>query len=107
MLRNCVFMVILAVLLVAISSHECLGANTEVFVDDLGKYVYAYPSTSEVDIVDNVVKEGECSLMFNLDQTTYSGGAYALYESLDLSKIKDKALLNFGSRVKMVENNLN
>ena len=95
MLRNCVFMVILAVLLVAISSHECLGANTEVFVDDLGKYVYAYPSTSEVDIVDSVVKEGECSLMFNLDQTTYSGGAYALYESLDLSKIKDKGSIEF------------
>jgi hypothetical protein len=95
MLKNYLLILIFVLSLITICPQESFAAKAEVFSDDLGKYVYAYPSTSEVDIVDNVVKEGECSLMFSLDQTTYSGGAYALYDALDLSGMKAKGSIEF------------
>jgi hypothetical protein len=95
MLKN-ILLVSILFLVCLTASNPCEGAlEKQVFSDDLGKYVYAYPSTSEIDIVDSAAKSGECSLMFNLDQTTYSGGAYALYDSLDLTAIKDKGAIEF------------
>jgi hypothetical protein len=95
MLRNCVSFFLLVGLITLFSCPECSAATKEIFSEDLGKYVYAYPSSSEIDINDSEAKTGECSLMFDLDETNYSGGAYALYESVDLSTIKDRGSLDF------------
>ncbi|MBN1576511.1 MAG: hypothetical protein JW913_08165 [Chitinispirillaceae bacterium] len=70
------------------------------FFDDAftpGGFVYEYPEASKVSITEEVAKNGEVSLQFDLVPTEYSGGALCLYNgTYDLrSARKNGACLKF------------
>jgi hypothetical protein len=74
----------------------CMAAEYEaVFKENMGKYTYAYPSTSTIEIAEQGAKDGRACLMLVLDHKEYSGGAFAFADPIDVSSIKDTGSLEF------------
>ncbi|MFA5093730.1 MAG: carbohydrate binding domain-containing protein [Candidatus Omnitrophota bacterium] len=66
-----------------------------VFKEDMGRYVYAYPSTSTIEVAEEGAKDGRACLALTLDHQDYSGGAFAFSAPIDLSSIRDEGALSF------------
>lgn len=87
--------IILAMMMLT-APQLCTAAEYEtVFKENMGKYTYAYPSTSTIEIAEQGAKAGRSCLLLVLDHKEYSGAAFAFSEPIDVSKIKETGSLEF------------
>ncbi|MBP6944297.1 MAG: hypothetical protein KBB79_05370 [Candidatus Omnitrophica bacterium] len=87
---------IIPVLVLMAAAQICCAAEYEaVFKENMGKYTYAYPSTSMIEIAEQGAKDGRSCLALVLDHKEYSGGAFAFAEPIDVSPIKETGSLEF------------
>ncbi|MFA5148340.1 MAG: carbohydrate binding domain-containing protein [Candidatus Omnitrophota bacterium] len=87
--------VILAVILMAQQQFACADEYAAVFKEDMGRYTYAYPSTSTIEIAEAGAKDGKSCLALVLDRKEYSGGAFAFNDPIDVSQIRETGALEF------------